>query len=1203
MRTRLISNFTLLFVAFAAFAVIMLAFPAMAFAQTAGPTIQSDKADYGPGDLVTLRGGNWQPGESVQIFVNDSDNHSWQRTVTVTAYEGGTIFDEFNLPESWVANYTVVATGELSGTATTTFTDSLSPAGASVNGGPSAALPNVAVAPGGTVPGRLVVNGSSATNETWGSTRYTIGSSTACVDHSNATVSSSTQAFKDFDMTAPTAAGTYNVTFIAYSDDACSVSAGTPFTLANAVTVNSNILFSEYFGSANTDSVPGWTDSDGTTEGRCKVNGPDGANFYARLRSGGPSGNDQCSITKTNISTAGRQNISLAFTWGRSGAPGSFAVQWKKSTDAAYSTLGNFVWTTSGTDSAKARSATLLLGGAANNTSIDIRFVGPSTEDTEARIDAVRVTQINTPPTATNDSVTTNEDTARTVNVLANDTDRDGDTLQITSVGTPSHGTATINNNGTPSNTADDYVDYNPAANYFGTDSFTYTISDGKGGTATGTVNVTVNSVNDNPTISDITGKQINEDTSTGAISFTVGDVETAAGSLQVSGSSSNQTLVPNNNISFGGSGANRTVTVTPAADKSGTATITVTVTDADNGTSNDTFLLTVLAGNDAPVAVADSDTTYEDTPVAIDVKANDTDGDGDSLSVVASSLSDPANGTVSLITSGTNAGKVLYTPDQDYNNTAATRDTFSYKVTDGQAASNAATVSVRVDPVNDAPSFQLPASPNQTVLEDSGAKSVTGFATSISPGPANEGSQAVDFLVSNDNTGLFSAQPAISSNGTLTFTPAADAFGTATVTVKAHDDGATANGGVDTSAAQTFTISVTAVNDAPIVSNSQGSQNAQYSDPIAAVTITATDIDTPVSSLMATSQFKKDSGSFAAGLPSGLSLALTSTSASDRTWTLSGTANNLAPGTYVVRVAVSDGDKTGYTDVTIVVTQENATAGFSGALFYAVPSGNATVTLSAVITDAADGSRGDITNAKVTFVNRDTGATLCGPLNVVPLTPGETTVGAASCNVSLGYGTGSNQYTVGIKVNGYYVSDNSAENTVVTVSQAVNGMITGGGYLVNSTPSSSGGQYAAEAGQKTNFGFNVKYNNSLTNLQGTINTIVRSGGKVYQIKGNAMSSLTRKPCPSGSATVSCPATATFNGKANIQDITNPLKPISVVGNASLQVTLTDKGEPGKADTIGIQLSNTNGSLLFSSKWVSPKTVEDVLGGGNLVVR
>src|SRR5262249_18524713 len=71
-------------------------------------------------------------------------------------------------------------------------------------------------------------------------------------------------------------------------------------------------------------------------------------------------------------------------------------------------------------------------------------------------------------------------------------------------------------------------------------------------------------------------------------------------------------------------------------------------------------------------------------------------------------------------------------------------------------------------------------------------------------------------FIVSNNNSALFAMQPAISPTGTLTYTPAANTNGSATVTVQLHDNGGTANGGIETSAAQTFPITVTAVNDAP---------------------------------------------------------------------------------------------------------------------------------------------------------------------------------------------------------------------------------------------------------------------------------------------------------------------------------------------------------------------------------------------------
>jgi hypothetical protein len=111
------------------------------------------------------------------------------------------------------------------------------------------------------------------------------------------------------------------------------------------------------------------------------------------------------------------------------------------------------------------------------------------------------------------------------------------------------------------------------------------------------------------------------------------------------------------------------------------------------------------------------------------------------------------------------------------------------------------------VNLVNQAPSFTKGA--DQTINENAGAQTVVNWATAISAGPANESSQQLNFIVSSTNAGLFAVAPAIDSSGTLTYTPVTNANGTATVTVTLHDDGGTANGGVDTSAAQTFTITV----------------------------------------------------------------------------------------------------------------------------------------------------------------------------------------------------------------------------------------------------------------------------------------------------------------------------------------------------------------------------------------------------------
>lgn len=114
---------------------------------------------------------------------------------------------------------------------------------------------------------------------------------------------------------------------------------------------------------------------------------------------------------------------------------------------------------------------------------------------------------------------------------------------------------------------------------------------------------------------------------------------------------------------------------------------------------------------------------------------------------------------------------------------------------------------------VNHAPSFT--AGTSQTILEDAGPQS-SSWASGISAGPAAETAQSVSFSTTADNAALFAAQPAVAPDGTLTYTPALNANGTATITVTAHDTGGTANGGTDTSAPHTFTITVQSVNDAP---------------------------------------------------------------------------------------------------------------------------------------------------------------------------------------------------------------------------------------------------------------------------------------------------------------------------------------------------------------------------------------------------
>jgi hypothetical protein len=153
---------------------------------------------------------------------------------------------------------------------------------------------------------------------------------------------------------------------------------------------------------------------------------------------------------------------------------------------------------------------------------------------------------------------------------------------------------------------------------------------------------------NSRPVISDLPNQSTDEDVSTGPLAFTVGDLETAANHLTVTAVSSNQVLVPNGNIVFSGSGSNRTLVVTPAANQFGTATIAVIVSDASL-TNTDTFVLTVNPVNDAPLVrlpVGATNYVENSAPVVLDPSATLTDDDSPNLGGGTLTVDLPANGS-----------------------------------------------------------------------------------------------------------------------------------------------------------------------------------------------------------------------------------------------------------------------------------------------------------------------------------------------------------------------------------------------------------------------------------------------------------------------------------------------------------------------------------------------------------------------------
>jgi CSLREA domain-containing protein len=218
----------------------------------------------------------------------------------------------------------------------------------------------------------------------------------------------------------------------------------------------------------------------------------------------------------------------------------------------------------------------------------------------------------NQKPVAQGQTLTTGEDTPLLITLSATDANHDPLTFNVTAG--PSGGaldTPAAPDCTTTPGTCTSTVNYTPALNYNGPDGFSFKVNDGRADSDAATVSVSVTAVNDPPTVSDIADQTTQENTPTAAIPFTVGDPDTPLGSLTVSGASSNLTLVPNANITFGGGGASRTVAVTPAAGQSGTATITVTVSDGSL-TASDTFLLTVTA---APTPTPTPEPTPSPTP------------------------------------------------------------------------------------------------------------------------------------------------------------------------------------------------------------------------------------------------------------------------------------------------------------------------------------------------------------------------------------------------------------------------------------------------------------------------------------------------------------------------------------------------------------------------------------------------------------
>ncbi|WP_324751965.1 Ig-like domain-containing protein [Roseovarius sp. Pro17] len=364
-----------------------------------------------------------------------------------------------------------------------------------------------------------------------------------------------------------------------------------------------------------------------------------------------------------------------------------------------------------------------------------------------------------------------------------------------------------------------------------------------------------------------------------------------------------------------------------------GTRNITITLSDGnnDNGGGNDaggptaltdslSASVTITEVNDPPAGADNTVSTLEDTAFVFgagDFNFTQPGGETDVMDGVRIDTL-PATGTLALngipvsvgdiIPQGDiTGGNLTYTPALDANGTGLASFTFSVRDDRGGFDTTPKTMTVDVTPVNDAPS----ASPSQnfTVGEDDGTQTVTGFMQSIEEGgAADEDGQVVSFSIKSVSDGinfsaaqLFDTLPvfttASGAGNTLVFAPsdilAHGESETVTVTVGVTDDGGTANGGIDTGADQTFTITITGANDQPVVDTPLPDQSDNDSDTIS-VDVSGNFSDPDGSDTLSFS---------ATGLPPGLSI-------DPGTGVISGTidADASVSGPYTVTVTADDG-------------------------------------------------------------------------------------------------------------------------------------------------------------------------------------------------------------------------------------------------------------------------------------------------------
>ena len=361
------------------------------------------------------------------------------------------------------------------------------------------------------------------------------------------------------------------------------------------------------------------------------------------------------------------------------------------------------------------------------------------------------VTSVNDAPVGVADSASGTEGTALTIaasTLLGNDTDAEGDALSLVSVASGVGGTAVLNGNGD--------VVFTPDADFFGDGSFTYTVSDGQGGTDTATATVVVANVNDAPvSAADTAGTSLNLPVTIAASALLGNDVDVDGDTLSLQ----SVTAGTGGTVSLDGNGD---VQFTPDTGFVGDADFTYTTSDPSGEVSTSTVTVTVTL-NAAPVAGSDVSWTQRDTAttlLASALLANDTDADGDVIRLTG--VTSGAGGTVSL----DGNGDVQFTPDPGFVGQAS----FSYTLEDINGAPSTATVRVDVTAPPVAADSML-----QTSVDTSTSWSLTGSG----------GDGGLTYAL---ETGAANGTVTVNADGTYDYTPSLGYQGSDTFSFRVTD-------------------------------------------------------------------------------------------------------------------------------------------------------------------------------------------------------------------------------------------------------------------------------------------------------------------------------------------------------------------------------------------------------------------------------